>query len=40
MTVMPLTIVDDSMVARAAPFTVTEWTPKRLVTRSGRRATR
>jgi hypothetical protein len=31
MTLMPLTVVNDSIVARADPFTVTEWTPKRLV---------
>ena len=31
MTLTPLTVVNDSIVARADPFTVTEWTPKTLV---------
>ena len=31
MTLTPLTVVNDSIVARADPVTVTEWTPKRLV---------
>src|SRR3954453_6662898 len=35
MTLTPLTVVNDSIVARAEPFTVTEWTPKRLVNQVG-----
>ena len=31
MTLMPFTVVNDSIVARADPVTVTEWMPKTLV---------